>query len=79
MALTRRIKNLQNELRELRMSQPFRPFKVVMKDGKSYTVRQRLWYAFNDKGMVVLPDGDTNKHLKFDDVDSVKPVKNRKS
>ncbi len=46
-----------------------------MKDGKSYTVRQRLWYAFNDKGMVVLPDGDTNKHLKFDDVDSVKLVK----
>ena len=79
MAVTRRIKNLQDELRELRTSQPFRPFKVVMKDGSSYPVLQRLWYAFNDKGMVVLPDGDTNKQVKFDDVDSVKPVKKRKS
>jgi len=77
MAVTSRVKNLQNELRELRTKEPFRPFKVVMKDGKSYTVRQRLWYAFNDKGMVVLPDGDTNKHLKFDDVDSVKLVRKR--
>ena len=79
MAVTSRIKNLQDELRELRKKEPFRPFKVVMKDGKSYTVRQRLWYAFNDKGMVVLPDGDINKHLKFDDVDSVKLVKKRRA
>jgi hypothetical protein len=50
-----------------------------MKDGKCYTVRQRLWFAFNDKGMVVLPDGEINKHLKFDEVDSLKLVKKRKS
>jgi len=29
--------------------------------------------------MVVLPDGDTNNHLKFDDVDSVKLVKKRRA
>jgi hypothetical protein len=77
MAVVSRVKNLQAELRELRKTDPFRPFKVIMKDGKSYKVGQRFWFAFNDNEMVVLPDGDINVHLKFDDVDSVKPVKTR--
>jgi hypothetical protein len=64
-----------NELRELRMNKPFQPFNVILKNGKSYTVGRRLWFACNDLSMVVLPKGIHVQFLGFDEVDSLKPIK----
>jgi hypothetical protein len=75
----KKFESLITELRELRTKRPFCPFKVVTKDGKSYTVGRPLWFACNDKSMVVLPNGGYIKYLKFDEVDSLKPIKKRKS
>jgi hypothetical protein len=74
-----RFNSLRTKLHEMKEKENFHPFKVVMKDGKTYTVADRFWFAFNDVSMVVLPNGGITRYLKFDDVDSLKPVKKRRA
>jgi hypothetical protein len=72
-----KFKSLWKELHDLKES--FQPFKVVMKDGTTYPVGDRWWFAFNERSLVVLPNGGLTKILKFTDVDSVKVVKKRRA
>lgn len=73
-----KIESIQTELRELRMKKPFRPFRIVTSDGKKYTVGRPLWFAFNDKLIVVLLRGGASRRVKFDDVDRVELVSRKR-
>ena len=73
----KKFESFVNQLRRFKENQPFKPFMVILKDGKSYTVGDRWWFACNDISMVVIPKGDVTRYLKFDEVESFKPVKKR--
>ena len=73
-----KVKSLQAELRELRMRKPFRPFRIVTKDGKRYTVGRPLWFAFNEDKLLVLKNGGVGQEMKFTDVETVEIVKRKR-
>jgi hypothetical protein len=68
-----------SQLRRFKENHPFKPFKVILKDGKSYIVGDRWWFACNDISMVVAPNGGLTKYLKFDEVESFKPIPKRRA
>jgi hypothetical protein len=68
---------LFEELRALKLQKPFRPFRIVTKEGKHYTVGQWLWVAFNETQLVVLPNGGPSRYMKISDVDSVAVIKRK--
>ena len=70
-ATKRRLSELHSKLLGLRTQKPFHPFRVLMKDGSRYAVGERLWFAFEENTLLVLPNGGVTKILKLDQVDSV--------
>lgn len=71
----RKIAGFKTKLREFRVQKPFQPFQIVTKDGRRFIVVKPLWFGFGGDTVGVMPDGDLNHFMKFDEVDSVELLK----
>jgi hypothetical protein len=73
-----RVLDLHARLLQLRHSKPFRPFRILLKNGKRVAVRKPLWFAFRGNRLRVIPNGGVGLMFTFDEVDSIEVAKKRR-
>lgn len=63
--------SIYEQLSQIRISNPFTPFTLVLKDGRRFEIKRRLQYAFQPDRVVVVDARDLHDFFKTADVDHI--------
>ena len=63
-----------NQLKQLKLAQPFEPFVMVLRDGRKIIVTNRLQFGTDGVQMTVLNEMDHSTRFKLDDVTVIRTI-----
>src|SRR4051794_33233881 len=67
-----------SELKSFREAEPFKPFEIVLDDGRRIVIRDRLHVGWTDRFLMFSVSDEAGDYVELSRVKAVRPVRSRR-